>query len=97
MVYSKGEVPEVFVHIAGIKGFYDFLNYSRYKKLKGVTDYLESCFLIKADGWATDISYTSKLIKLIKDNEIWKYDLQAIYSKAPTGIINQDSSFLSIV
>lgn len=81
----------------GIKGYYDFLNYSRYKNLKGVTDYRESCFLIKEDGWATDVSYTSKLTKLIKDNALWQYDLQAIYAKAPTGTINQDSSFLSIV
>jgi hypothetical protein len=81
----------------GIKGYYDFLNYSRYRNLKGVTDYRESCILIKEDGWATDVSYTAKLTKLIKDNALWKYDLQAIYSKAPTGTINQDSSFLSIV
>jgi len=81
----------------GIKGYYVFLNYSRYKNLKGVTDYRESCFLIKEDGWATDVSYTSKLITLIKDNDLWMYDLQAIYTKPPTGTINPDSSFLSIV
>ena len=81
----------------GIKGYYDFLNYSRYKNLKGVTDFRESCILIKEDGWATDVSYTTKLSKLIKDNDLWKYDLQAIYPKPPTGTINQDSNFLPIV
>lgn len=81
----------------GIKGYYDFINYTRYKNLKGVTDYRESCYLIKEDGWATDVSYTSKLISLIKTNDLWKYDLQAIYSKYPAGTINQDSCFISVV
>lgn len=81
----------------GILGYYEFLNYARYKNLKGVTDYRESCYLIKEDGWATDVSYTSKLITLIRDNDLWTYDLQAIYTKPPVGTINPDSNFLSIV
>lgn len=81
----------------GIKGYYEFLNYARYRNLKGVTDYREACMLLKEDGWATDIAYSSKLINLIKTNELWKYDLRAIYPKPPTGIINPDSHFLSIV
>ncbi len=82
---------------AGIKGYYDFLNYARYKNLKGITDYREACILIKEDGWATDISYTQKLVNLIKDNDLWQYDLQAIYVKAPTGNITPDTNFLAIV
>lgn len=81
----------------GIKGYYNFLNYARYNNLKGITDYRESCLRIKEDGWATDISYTSKLTTLIKNNELWKYDLQAIYPKAPLGTITPDSNFLSII
>lgn len=82
---------------AGIKGYYDFLNYARYKNLKGITDFREACILIKEDGWATDVSYTQKLVNLIKDNDLWQYDLQTIYVKAPTGNITPDTNFLAIV
>lgn len=82
---------------AGIKGYYDFLNYARYKNLKGQTDYRESCRLIREDGWATDLSYTTKLVTLVRDNELWKYDLQAIYPKGPLGNITPDTNFLAIV
>lgn len=81
----------------GIKGYYDFLNYARYKNLKGITDYREACHTIKDDGWATDISYTIKLISMVKTYDLWKYDIEAIYPKAPTGNITQDSNFLAIV
>ncbi|BCJ98128.1 glucosaminidase domain-containing protein [Anaerocolumna chitinilytica] len=83
--------------IEGIKGYYDFLNYTRYKNLKGQTDYREACRLIREDGWATDLSYTSKLVTLVKDNELWKFDLQAIYPKGPLGNITPDTNFLAIV
>ena len=51
---------------AGIRGYYVFLQYPRYANLKGVTDYKEACRLIKADGWATDVKYTDKLVSLIE-------------------------------
>lgn len=62
----------------GIKGYYEFLQFKRYQNLKGVTDYEQACKLIREDGWATDLSYTTKLIKLIEDNELWKYDLKVL-------------------
>lgn len=58
----------------GIAGYYRFLQYPRYKNLKGVTDYKEACFLIRADGWATDVKYTEKLLKLIKKYNLTRYD-----------------------
>jgi len=58
----------------GIKGYYEFLNYDRYANLKGVTDYKTACLLIKQDGWATDIHYTDKLISLIENNGLAKFD-----------------------
>lgn len=81
----------------GIRGYYDFLNYARYKNLKGITDYREACQRIKDDGWATDKSYTTKLVTLVKDNDLWKYDLQVVYPKGPLGIITPDTNFLAIV
>lgn len=62
----------------GIKGYYEFLQYNRYKNLKGVIDYKRACALIKEDGWATDILYTSKLINLIEKYYLYKYDEKAM-------------------
>lgn len=58
----------------GIVGYYKFLQYARYSNLKGVTNYKTACTLIKQDGWATDSSYTTKLINLIETYNLTQYD-----------------------
>lgn len=58
----------------GIKGYYDFLQYSRYKNLKGVKDYKKACLLIKEDGWATSLNYTKNLISVIETHHLDRYD-----------------------
>ena len=63
---------------AGIRGYYVFLQYPRYANLKGVTDYKEACRLIKADGWATDVKYTDKLVSLIEKYGLTKYDEEVL-------------------
>lgn len=63
---------------AGIRGYYMFLQYPRYQNLKGVTDYKQACRLIKADGWATDVKYTEKLISLIEKYGLNKYDEEVL-------------------
>ena len=55
-----------------------FLQYPRYQNLKGVTDYKQACKLIKADGWATDVKYTEKLIGLIEKYGLNKYDEEVL-------------------
>lgn len=62
----------------GIKGYYEFLQYARYKNLKGVTDYKRACSLIKTDGWATDINYTTKLVGLIEKYGLTDYDKRVL-------------------
>lgn len=62
----------------GIRGYYVFLQYPRYANLKGVTDYKEACRLIKADGWATDVKYTDKLIGLIEKYNLTRYDEEVL-------------------
>ena len=62
----------------GIRGYYVFLQYPRYQNLKGVTDYKEACRLIKADGWATDVKYTDKLIGLIEKYNLTRYDEEVL-------------------
>ena len=63
---------------AGIRGYYVFLQFPRYQNLKGVTDYKQACRLIKADGWATDVRYTEKLISLIEKYGLDKYDEEVL-------------------
>lgn len=76
---------------AGIKGYYDFLNYARYKNLKGVTDYAEACRLIRLDGWATSLTYTNNLIKLIQTYKLDKYDKEALGSKTKSAKTSKTS------
>jgi hypothetical protein len=81
----------------GIKGYYDFLNYTRYKNLQGITDYRESCKLIREDGWATDLSYTTKLVGIVEINKLWKYDIDTIIPDEPGIMINKESDFINII
>lgn len=45
----------------GIKGYYEFLSYGRYKNLIGVKDSYTACMLIQKDGWATSPTYGNSL------------------------------------
>ncbi len=59
---------------AGVQGYFDFINISNYKNLKGVTDpdtYLNN---IKADGYATSLDYVTNLQKVIKKYDLTQYD-----------------------
>lgn len=59
---------------AGVQGYFDFINNTKYSNLKGVTDpetYLQN---IKADGYATSIHYVADLLYVIKKYDLRKYD-----------------------
>lgn len=58
----------------GIKGYFEFINYSRYSNLKGVTNPEEYCRLIKADGYATSSTYVTNLMRVIRDNNLTRFD-----------------------
>ncbi len=68
----------------GIKGYYEFLQYPRYKALKGVTDYKYACELIKKCGWATSLSYTNTLTALIEQYDLTSYDKKVITTSKST-------------
>ena len=58
----------------GVKGYFEFIQLSRYQNLKGITDprtYLET---IKADGYATSSTYVQNNMNLVKQYELTKYD-----------------------
>lgn len=70
---------------SGIDGYYQFLQYKRYQNLRNVTDYTKACELIREDGWATSLSYTSNLIKRIEFLGLDKYDIKAIATLSGAG------------
>ncbi len=58
----------------GVKGYFEFINYSRYANLKGVTDPETYVKNIKADGYATSSTYVSTLMNAIKSYNLTQYD-----------------------
>ena len=59
----------------GVKGYYDFINVSRYANLKGVKSPDEYCRLIREDGYATSgNNYSQRLIDIIKNYNLMQYD-----------------------
>ena len=58
----------------GVKGYFEFISYSRYSNLKGVTNPEEYCRLLKADGYATSSTYVTNLMRVIRDNNLTRFD-----------------------
>ena len=59
---------------SGVKGYFDFINYSRYANLKGVTDPETYVKNIKADGYATSSKYVESLMRVIRENNLTRFD-----------------------
>lgn len=68
---------------SGVKGYFDFINYSRYANLKGVTDPEEYCRLIKADGYATSSTYVDNLLRVIRENNLTRFDTDEPNNEEP--------------
>ncbi|WP_195230595.1 glucosaminidase domain-containing protein [Coprococcus comes] len=59
---------------AGVQGYFEFIQLSRYQNLKGITDprtYLE---IIRADGYATSSTYVQNNMRLIEQYNLTQYD-----------------------
>ena len=67
----------------GVKGYFDFINYSRYANLKGVKDPEEYCRRIKADGYATSSRYVDSLLRVIRDNDLTRFDTDEPINEEP--------------
>lgn len=75
----------------GIKGYFEFIQLSRYQNLRGITEpkkYLET---IKSDGYATDSKYVQNNMDLIEEYDLTKYDVEGecVMSKTKSQIIQQ--------
>ena len=62
---------------AGIKGYFDFINTSRYANLKGVKNPEEYVRRLKADGYATSSKYVDNVMRIIRDNKLTRFDYKA--------------------
>ena len=59
---------------AGVKGYFDFINTKRYANLKGVKSPKEYIKRIKADGYATSSRYVDNVMRVIRDNNLTRFD-----------------------
>lgn len=59
---------------AGVKGYFDFINTSRYANLKGVKSPEEYVRRLKADGYATSSKYVDNVMRIIRDNKLTRFD-----------------------
>ena len=81
----------------GVKGYFEFIQLSRYQNLRGITDpqkYLET---IKADGYATSSSYVKNTMALITQYSLTKYDTtkeENSMSKTAVSLIAQAQSWI---
>lgn len=60
-----------------------FNRLDRYKNLRGCTDYKLACRYVREDGYATDPSYTNKLISLIETYNLNRFDTGVSSSTKP--------------
>ena len=60
----------------GVKGYFDFIQLSRYQNLKGITDYRKYLETIRADGYATSSSYVESTCRIVEQYGLTKYDAE---------------------
>ena len=58
----------------GIRGYFEFIQYPRYKNLKGITDPEDYLQTIKDDGYATSSKYVENNMALIRQYNLTQYD-----------------------
>ena len=58
----------------GVRGYFEFINVSRYSNLKGITDAYKYLETIKADGYATSLKYVENVYNTLTSNNLQKYD-----------------------
>ena len=59
---------------ACVRGYFDFINNSRYANLKGVTDPGEYLQNIRADEYATSLKYVDNLMAVIRNYNLTRFD-----------------------
>lgn len=65
---------------ACVRGYFDFINNSRYANLKGVTNPGEYLQNIRADGYATSLKYVDNLMAVIREYDLIRFDGKKVES-----------------
>lgn len=68
----------------GVEGYFQFTNIANYKNLKGVSDPQTYLTNIRADGYATSLSYVTNVMSVVNKYNLTKYDTAPAPSPAPT-------------
>ena len=81
----------------GVKGYFEFLQLSRYQNLRGIRDPETYLKTIKADGYATSSTYVKTNMKLIRQYGLTKYDdigRETSMGRTATDLINVMRSWI---
>lgn len=62
----------------GVRGYFEFLMYSRYANLKSAVTPEEYLTRIKADGYATSSTYVKNNLNVIQKYDLTKFDWQSV-------------------
>ena len=65
---------------ACVRGYFDFINNSRYANLKGVTNPEEYLTNIRADDYATSLKYVDNLMAVIRNYNLTRFDGKKVES-----------------
>ena len=68
----------------GVKGYFDFIGYSRYANLKEANNAEEYLIMIKEDGYATSSTYVVNNMNIVNKYNLTKYDSSVIESVIDT-------------
>lgn len=79
--YTQGTITTIYANFRvydsmedGIRGYFEFIQLSRYANLKGITDPQQYLETIRGDGYATSYSYVESCMKLIEQYNLTAYD-----------------------
>lgn len=77
----------------GVRGYFQFINISRYDNLHGISDPFEYIKNLKEDDYATSLSYVENLTRLIEQYDLTKYDRkETIMADSSLVIYDRDSN-----
>ena len=76
----------------GIKGYFEFIQLTRYHNLRGIKDPRHYLEVIRADGYATSSSYVTDTMAVVNQYGLAKYDGAKIVE--PAGVISKEASKL---
>lgn len=73
----------------GVRGYFEFIQYTRYQNLKNATSSLNYLELIKQDGYATSSNYVNNVYNVVLSNNLLKYD--DIEMLEPNPLVNEQA------